>query len=126
MLSFIEGRPELIIEIILAVILIIFAVYLGGPWYLAGPTTVIGNTIEAGAVRAFTAVVYIVPGAITLFGLKSDKARAYGTFGLFLAYLFTTILRLLTFGPAPLLWLFTLGLALVAAVVYVVEARRIE
>lgn len=124
MLSFIEGRPELVIEIILAVVLIIFAIYLGSPWYVAGPTTVIGNSIEADAVRVMTAVIYLVPGITTLAFFKNDRVRMYGIFGLFLAYLFTTILRILSIGFTPLMWIFTLALALIAATVYIVEARR--
>ena len=126
MLSYIEFRPEIVIEVCLAIILIIFAVYLGGPWYVGGPTTAIGSAIEAGTVRILTAAIYIVPGAVTLFGVKNDKVRVYGAFGLFLAYLFSTILRVLTVGFTPLLWLFTLGLALVCGVCYIVEARRRE
>ena len=124
MLRYIEFRPEIVIEVTLAIILLIFAIYLGGPWYVGGPTTAIGSAIEADTVRLLTAAIYIVPGAATLLGLKSDRIRVYGTFGLFLAYLFSTILRVLTVGFTPLLWLFTLGLALVCGVCYIVEARR--
>ena len=128
MLRFIGGRPELIIEIILAVVLLVFALYLGGPWYVGGPTTAIGNAIEADTVRVLTAIIYIIPSSLTLGGVfkQNDKLRTYATFGLFMAYLFSVILRILTVGFTPLLWLYPFGLALVAAVVYIVESRRIE
>lgn len=126
MLNFVEGRSEIVIEIILAAVLVIFAIYLGGPWYFAGPTTVIGQSIEADAVRALTAVLYIIPGVLTLATInRSRRVRMYGVFGLFLAYMFTTILRVLTVGFTPLMWIFTLALALVAGVCYIAEARRI-
>jgi hypothetical protein len=128
MLTFIKGRPELVIEIILAIVLLFFAIYLGGPWYIGGHSTAIGNTIEADSVRVLTAIIYFIPAIITLAGVGKDsiKLRVYGTFGLFLAYLFSVILRWLTVGFAPFLWLFALGLALVAAVMYIVESQRDE
>lgn len=124
-LNYIEGRPEIVIEVILAITLVVFAIYLGGPWYVAGPTTVLGNTIEMQAIRILTAVIYFIPGVITLFAIKRPKLRMYGAFGLFMAYLFTTILRVLTVGFTPLMWVFTLALALVMAVCYIVEAKRL-
>ena len=127
-LRFIEGRPELVIEIILATALFALAVYLGGPWYVSAPTSAIGNTIEADVTRIWTALVYIIPALMTFFGVVRDKpkVRSYGTFGLFMGYLFATILRLLTVGFFPVLWIYPLSIALVAAVVYIVESRRAE
>lgn len=121
---YIGGKPELIIEVILASVLLIFALYVGGPWYVGGPTTAIGTAIEREVVRFFTAVVYAVPALVTFFGIKSPKMRGWGVFGMFLAYLFSTILRLLTFGPFPMIWLFIFGLCLISAVLYIVESRR--
>lgn len=121
---YVEGRPELIIEIILAITLGLFSLYLGGPWYEGGPTTAIGTTIESEVVRFFTAAFYFIPAATTLLGLRHDRVRGWGVFGLFLAYLFSTILRVLTFGITPLFWLFLFALALIAAVLYIVESRR--
>jgi hypothetical protein len=125
-LKFIGSRPEIVIEVILAIVLLVFAVYLGGPWYLSDPSTSIGSAIESDSVRALTAFVYAIPSVSVLAGVRNKHARVYGTFGLFMAYLFSTILRLLTVGVTPMFWLFLLALSLVAAVVYIVEARHEE
>ena len=121
---YIGNRPEVVIEIILAIALGLFALYIGGPWYAGGPTSAIGATIEHDSVRLITAVFYGIPALTTLFGVKRHKVRMWGVFGLFLGYLFSVILRLLTFGLAPAFWLFMLALALIAAVLYIVESRR--
>ena len=123
---YVGGKPELIIEIILAITLGLFALYIGGPWYIGGPTTAIGSTIESEVVRFCTAAFYFIPSAITLLGLRKPRWRVWGVFGLFLGYLFSTILRVLTFGFTPVFWLFLLALASIAAVLYIVESGRVE
>ena len=124
--KFIGVKPELVIEMILAIALGLFALYLGGPWYVGGPTTAIGSTIENEIVRVCTSLFYLTPSIITIAGIRRPKLRTWGVFGLFLGYLFSTILRLLTFGVTPVFWLFLMALTLIAAVLYVVESRRLD
>jgi ABC-type transport system involved in cytochrome c biogenesis permease subunit len=69
---------------------------------------------------------YALPAILTLFGIKRSRIRQLGTFGMFIAFMFSSLLRLLTFGWFPLLWLYPLALALIAGVVYLQEFRRDE
>lgn len=114
-------RPLSVIETILAVVLVIFGIYLDSPFYESFPTTSIGAVFEADLARLLISLVYLVPPALLLIGHRksSDKFRSVGLFGIFLAYFFITILRLATFGWQPLSWLFTLALAIIAAIVFI-------
>lgn len=122
--AYIGARPQVVIELILAVALGLFALYIGGPWYYSAPTTTIGSAIEDDIVRLFTALLYGVPAVLTIGGVRNQSVRTWGVFGLFMGYLFSAILRLLTFGFVPVFWWFLLALALIAAVLYIVESRR--
>jgi len=121
-MGYIENQPLLVIEIILALCLGVFAIYLGGPWYVGGPTTAIGTAIEAQTVRIFTAIIYFVPCMTFLLGRRNDKVKQWALFGMFLAYTFSAILRLLTFGITPLIWVFIMSLALICGILYISEA----
>lgn len=121
-----DGKPLLVIEAILALALAVFAIYLGGPWYVGEPTTTIGTAIEEDVVRFITAIIYLVPSVMVLAGIGKSKMRARGLFGLFMVYLFSVILEILTLGFSPLFWVFILALCLISGILYIVEARRLD
>lgn len=125
-LDYVEGRPEIVISFILALVLIAFGLYIGGPWYIADSSSVFGSEIHPEVLRVFTAAFYLIPSSVNLFGLIKSKRkwRAIGSFGMFLAYLFACIIRILTIGFTPAIWLFPLGFALVSGVLYITDSRK--
>lgn len=115
----IRRDPVYTIGVILAVGLLIFALYFIGPWYVGGPATSIGAVFDSGLSRFVLGVLYLIPSVAVLVGTtKGLKWRMFGTFGVALAFLFITILRLLTFGFTPVIWIFMLICALISAMVY--------
>lgn len=104
---------------ILAVGLFLFGLYFIGPWYVGGPTTAIGAVFDNAISRLVLGIAYLVPSSMVLWGTKKGYSfRRWGTFGVALCYLFITILRLLTFGFVPAIWIFMLACSLVAGMVY--------
>jgi len=114
------------ILLMLAVALLLTGIYAIGPWYVGGPTTAMGVVLEADLVRALPASFYIISGAFAMFGVlrKQPRWRYRGAFLCTLSYTFLVILRLLTFGPFPIIWLFTLALGLISAIIYLWESGR--
>lgn len=116
------------IQIILAISLILLGLYVSGPWYQGGPTTAIGVSLDSQITRFFTGGGYLASGVISLYGVRrhAKKWRRWGTFSMFLSYMFMTMLRLFTFGPFPVHWLMSLTLGLTAAVLFFRESPRVD
>jgi hypothetical protein len=111
--------PVYTIGVILAVGLIMFAIYFIGPWYVGGPTTAIGLVFDNPITRAVLGVIYLVPSIAVLVGAKGGrKYRRFGTFGMSLCFLFITMLRLVTIGFVPAIWIFVLVCTLISSLVY--------
>lgn len=112
--------------LILSVALFITGAYAIGPWYVGGPTTAMGVTLESDLVRAIPAAFYIISSSIAIWGVAFKKSawRYRGAFLATMAYTFMTLLRLLTFGVFPVIWLFLLALGLISAMIFLWEAGR--
>lgn len=113
----------LLIHLILAVMLVLYGVYIGSPLYTSDATTGLGQVLESTWVIYTTAIMYFVPGVITLVGLgrESKTWLSAGSFGMTLAFLFSTILRLLTIGFVPAIWLFYVALVGISGVCYLYD-----
>lgn len=115
--------PMLKIHLILALMLILYGMYIGSPFYVADSTTGLGLLFAQKWVIYLTAITYFAPGAITLIGLHkaSWSWLAAGSFGMMLAFLFSTLLRLLVIGWIPAIWLFYLALVGISGVCYLYD-----
>ncbi len=117
-------RPIEAIQLIISIGLLLLGLYTMSPFYISlvgGSASAIlyGNSI---LVRYIIAIVlYTLPAlpiTLGLFFKSLANAAMYRTANLamFVSYLFLTIGRLITVGPRPLIWIFTLLLALIAAI----------
>jgi hypothetical protein len=121
-----KNDPVYVIGVILSVVLLLFAVYFIGPWYPVEGGGAIAAAAGAQTTRAVLGIFYTVAGGLTLLGISHHRLRAYGTFGMFLAYLFVGMLRLFAIGVFPVVWLFPLALALVSGVIYLYSSLHEE
>ncbi len=122
--SWVSNRPYMVIELILAVVILGFGIYLASPFYHAAATTTIGALFDSYVGRAVLSFLYIVPPLFTLVGFcvknytRSLAFRSWGALGIFNAYLFVSILRIITQGWIPVIWIFLLALSLIAGVIH--------
>lgn len=114
------------IQVFLAVALLITGVYIAGPWYVGGNLTAIGVLSDSAIGHTVIGTGYTVAGGIGLYGVtrNSVKGRYWGTMLMFGAFVFMAILRLLTIGLTPIIWVLILALALIAGVLHILESRR--
>jgi hypothetical protein len=118
-------RPYEIIELILAVGILGFGIHLPTPLYkVVSTTTAIGTVSDSYMGRIVLSILYIVPPLFTLAGLclkrykRSLAFRSWAALGIFNAYLFVSILRVITQGWIPVIWIFLLALSLIAGVIH--------
>jgi hypothetical protein len=121
-----EEHPEYLIEVFLAVTLTVTGIYLAGPWYVGGSTTAVGVLSDSLIGHTAIGLGYTAAGAVAIYGVakNSVKARYWGTMALFGSYFFMTLLRLLTIGFAPIIWLLILCLAFISGLMHIIESRR--
>jgi hypothetical protein len=112
--------------LILGVSLFAVGLYAVGPWYVGGPTTAMGAVLETDLIRAIPAAFYMLAGGAAVYGVVKKKARwrYRGAFLSSTAFFFLTLLRLLTFGFTPVIWIFILALCLISAIIYLWESGR--
>lgn len=126
--QWIVDNPLYAIIGVLAVIMLVFGVYLGSPWYVPGPDATAGNIFESRWSQFIVSLAYCTPSAIAIYGLirKSRRAITSAAFWLFFIYLFATILRISVIGWVPFTWLFILCGGLIAGVIRLsLEVRKI-
>lgn len=115
----IGDKPLQVIEWILSLAILAFGLYLVSPFYHETPGTALGSmfghtgVISLGILLIVSAV---SNGAALIRG--SLKWRSRCSFWLFMGYLFLTIVRVLSFGFTPLIWIFVLVGALISAVAH--------
>lgn len=104
----------------LALSLLAFGIFIDTPLYQGGPTTPMGLALEQDIVRYLTSLFYIVPAIVFFTGGLTQKQNieSLGLFGMFLGFLFNTILRVVVFGLGHGVWIFTLALCVISALVY--------
>jgi hypothetical protein len=112
-------NPMSYIALSMSITLFLYGLYILGPFYVADPDTAIG-ILPQQWVTYLTGAIYIVPSTLTFLGLGSKRRILLlsGIFGMFLAYLFSLMLRLLTVGFVPGIWLFHLALVLISMICY--------
>lgn len=104
----------------LALSLLAFGIFIDTPLYQGGPTTTMGVAFEQDVTRYLTSAFYILPAVIYFTGLvtKKNNVQSVGLFGMFLGFLFNTILRIVVFGSGHGAWIFTLALCVISALSY--------
>jgi hypothetical protein len=108
--------PVPAILFILALGLVVFGGYLVSPFYVSTPVIILGlgsRVFEIAVGLAFLAV-----GLMRIIGTiqKNKKWMLAAPFGMMLSYLFLAILRIVTVGFIPLVWIPMLLCALIAGI----------
>ena len=99
------------VAFVMALTLTTIGLYIVGPWYRGGESATIWELFQHSALRVIPATFYIVAGGYTLAALsfakfnKKFKGLYVGSFLMVIAWMFMCLLRLLTFGFTPVLWL---------------------
>lgn len=111
--------PMCYIALSMAVTLFVYGLYILGPLYRPEDTAALGILSQTW-VSCLTGSIYIIPSILTVAGLWTRRKSILlsGILGMSLAYLFSLLLRLLTIGFTPAIWLFYLCLFLVSVVCY--------
>jgi len=113
--------PIYLIAVIIAVGLLIFGIYVIGPWYVGGGATAVGSVFDTEISRFILGLGYITPPVMTFIGAKKrGRWATMGIFGSSAACIFIAVLRIVTIGWIPFVWLFPLVMGLVAGVCYLV------
>lgn len=116
----IKTNPIFVIEIIFAIGLMVYGLYILGPLYEVSYSTALGRFFEGPPVRIGMGFLYMVSGVVVLFAkIKNHtRLRTSGAFLMFMAFFFTFVIRVVTIGLIPLIWMHYLMLALACAVIY--------
>ena len=114
----VRESPFIAVEILWAVGLIADGIYLLLPAYAPGTGSVLATFAGSPEVSLAIVCFYIVTGAFGLFAayIRKRWARNTSTILFFMAFFFTVLIRLLTIGFVPTLWVWPLLLALTAAI----------
>jgi hypothetical protein len=116
----IAQQPFRLIEAMWGGILIGNAVYLLWPTYSPSPGSIIENIAASRATGITMGIIYLVTGALAIYAsLYRGRNWRRVTAGLFfMAFLLTALLRVLSVGLTPTVWVWPLLLALASAVNY--------
>lgn len=124
-------RPIEAIESIIAIVCLVFGIYLASPFYVSSINSAVSLAfIDKPVQKLFVAVfLFIIPSMPIILSLffksfATRQWRAHSMFAMFVAFIFLTILRLITIGLVPAVWLFTLALGLISAVCYLYTRVR--
>lgn len=118
------SKPLAIIELVLAIGILGFGLYLLTPLFEANTSSTIGLTLSTDLSRTILAFLFTAPSFFTLWGFCCNKnkrsltCRSVGALGIFNAYLFVAILRIVTGGWIPAGWIFLFALSLIAGVIH--------
>jgi hypothetical protein len=111
-------RPLASIAMVLAVVMLSIGLYSVSPFLVTTSNSIFGAAlVNPPAVWAFGAG-YMLVSILTIIGVGANNLRFYrlGLMGSFVALLFISVLRVISLGVFPMLWVFSLALAAVAAV----------
>lgn len=121
----VANRPIEAIEAVIALTLFFFGLYMVSPFYVTTSTGALSVAFGSDILLRLIVAVpfYIIPTLITITSLfsgyfHSPTWRARANLGMFIGVIFLTLLRLLTIGFFPMIWLFTLAMGLISAVCY--------
>lgn len=118
------GSSLSLIEGLLSVALIMWGAYLLSPVYdIETSSGAFSHAFQYPLSLAISAVVYLIIGALPIVGFLWGKHRlvSYGMGGVFMGYLYLALVRLISVGFQPIIWVFYIVLALIAAVCYLRE-----
>lgn len=117
-----------IIEAVAYLTLLVAGSYLLSPFYVAAPGTSISAALTSEWAQRLLGVVYVLPSALGIYALWKNKLnlREWATLGTFIGYLFITLLRLITIGPIPILWVFTFALTIIVGLIHILLRQERE
>lgn len=112
-------EPLRVVEFIWAVGLIANGVYLLTPDYAPAKGSVLVAFVGSPEVAIGVAILYVISGVVAMWASykNSKKIRNVSTWLMFASFTFTAILRLLTVGFVPTIWVWPLLLGLTAIIV---------
>src|SRR5689334_16839216 len=112
--TIIGSNPLIAVEFIWALALVVDGVYLLTPDYMPATGSALAAFASAPIVGQLIAALYIVTGLVALVACVKNHARLrnISTMMFFLAFVFTVIIRILTVGFIPTVWVWPLLLGL--------------
>lgn len=116
--KWVEAHPVEAVIFVISVALAVLALNILGPWYVhVGDASTIAQGVPGRLPEMLLAGFFLitsVPGMIAPFNKKVPNVwLEWGTMGLFMSFLFMTILRLIVYGAFPFTWVTTLAVATV-------------
>lgn len=107
--------------------LFFYACFLASPFYATGTGSVVSAGLPrmASYVLAGVFILASLPGMIAPFLANKTRALKFTTFGIFLAFMFLTILRVVIVGWIPVTWFPTLLVSLTSGYLHLwLKVRR--
>lgn len=114
----IKTEPFIAIEMIWGIALILDGIYLLLPNYEAAAGSVLITFVTSPYVSIGVAMLYIIVGILAMAASYYNRFREISTFLLFLVFLFTVLIRLLSVGITPTTWVWPALLAVTAGLDY--------
>lgn len=109
-------KPVESILFIFSVCLMGYSLYVMSPWYDPGFPTTLTATPPNRVTEFVVASLFLLsslPGLVAPFVEKPRQLYLkLASFGMFLSFLFLTILRLVIYGPIPVTWVHLIGVSL--------------
>lgn len=115
--KYILQRPQSIVLFILGLSITAYSILVGFPFFLS-ERSVFVTVFGTGAIYNIVTTSYALAGLYAVWGSISDNIP-HGSMVAFLAYISLALLRLLSVGPDPFIWVFNTALGLIAAFVFI-------
>ncbi len=115
-----------VIEFGIAFVLIIYGAYIASPLYVVDSSAMFAIVFDNSIYRSITGLIITIPAwPIVFFQIKDGlcdysrhKRRKTLLLCLSVVYLYLSALRAITIGIFPILWIFTLALGFISAILY--------
>lgn len=118
-LNWVESHPVEAVVFIFSLCLAMYAGFILSPWYISSTGNLVALAVQARWIEVVLASFFLlttIPGLIAPFNKKiPNKWLEWGSFGMFLSFLFLTVLRIAFYGWIPFLWLTPLAVSLGSA-----------
>lgn len=117
--EYLLNRPLHVVLGVVVTTMLLFGLYLVSPFYEAVPTSAIAVVFDTRWVQYIVAAFYVTPGVLYIWGTvkRSKKLLRRSASWAFYVYTFAAVLRIVSVGFFPWIWLFILALGLIAAVI---------
>ena len=113
----------LIVESILSIPILAWAVYLIGPWFQSDVTSGVGDVLDEVPSRIIWATLFFLPCLALYYGLykRINTLRMQSMLGLSVCFIFLSALRIALHGLFPITWLYMLVFSVLCGGMYLLE-----